>query len=51
MSRFLKKIADLIYAYGKSSAGMVSFRGAYEPIVPKCLCFDEQHSPSAQEKK
>ena len=37
MNKFLEKIADFIFQYGKQSAGMVSYRGSYEAPVPERL--------------
>ena len=37
MKELLQKAIDAIYEYGKASAGMPSYRGAYEAPVPEEL--------------
>ncbi|MEG2717939.1 MAG: hypothetical protein RSA55_00250 [Clostridia bacterium] len=37
MEKVLKAIVNWIYDYGTASAGMASFRDAYEAPVPKTL--------------
>lgn len=37
MNNLLTLIADLMYAYGKDSAGMPSRHGSYEEEVPQSL--------------
>lgn len=40
MNRFFKAIANWLYAYGKTNAGMPSIRGSYEAPVPEKLRSD-----------
>lgn len=37
MTKFLQKVVDAIYEYGKMGAGEASYRGIYEKEVPEDL--------------
>lgn len=38
MNQIMEMLANWLYEYGKTNAGMPSLRGSYEAPVPQQLC-------------